>query len=401
MSINGGIELFHLSETTDERRAGRLFFAMNVILFTCFATFIPYLSAYYVSHGIESSQIGVLLSIGSVTTIFILPIWSRISDQTGNRRAVLKIVILGASLSVLLFIVSKNFWALFFTAFLFMSFYMSVVPLFDAVVISYLSKTRIKYSSIRLGGSIGFGLMILLSGFIFAYNTTLTFILASVLFFVLFLCTWKVPQVKIEKKQKRKLDYSRIVRNKRLVFILFIAFAIQIVSGFFYGFIGVYILELGFTSREIGIANFVSVIFEIPVYFVIDRVLKRFSVTSVAIFCGFVVVIRMMLLFIATGTGIVYLSMAGAGVGYITLYYSCATFINNEMEDDLKSTGQSLLAFFQMGLGSITGSIAGGYISMYIGTRNVFMVFGAGLGIVCFICTLVFSALKIRRKLFS
>jgi len=372
---------------------------MNVILFTCFATFGPYISAYYASHGIESNLIGILVSLGSVATIVILPIWSRISDRTGNRRAVLKIVILGACLSILLFIVSKNFWALFFTAFLFMSFYMGVVPLLDAVVISYLSQTRIKYSSIRLGGSIGFGLMILLSGFIFAYSTNLTFILSSVLFFTLFLFTWKIPQVKFEKKQKRKLDYSRIVRNKRLVFILFIAFAIQIASGFFYGFIGVYILELGFTSREIGIANFISVIFEIPVFFVIDKVLKRFSVVSVAIFCGFLVVVRMILLFLANGMGIVYLSMAGAGICFITLYYSCATFINNEMEEDLKSTGQSLLAFFQMGLGSITGNIAGGYISMYLGIRHAFMVFGAGLAAVCVICTLVFSALKIRKRL--
>ena len=390
--------MFRLSGLTEEKRAGILFFFMNLILYMCFAAFWPYMTAHYANLGIDSGRIGILASIASVATILILPIWSRISDRTGNRRAVLKVIALGSGLTVLLFIVSESFWALFFTLTLFVSFQACFIPLFDAVVITYLTQHQIKFSSIRIGGTIGFALMILIAGYIYAYSSTLTFILASVFFMILFLCVRKIPQIELEKKEKKKFDIRRLFRNKKIIFILFIAFVVQVAQGFYFAFLGVHVQELGYTSREIGMAHLLSVLFEIPVFIVIDRVLKRFSVITVTIFCGFMVALRMLLLFAATDMVMVYISMLGNGISFIGMYYSCATFINNEMESDLKSTGQSMLALCQMGFGNITGNLLGGYISLYAGTRFAFLYFGTGLSIVCFICATGFIILKLMQK---
>jgi len=356
------------------------------------------MSAHYANLGIDSGRIGILASITSIATILILPVWSRISDKTGNRRAVIKVTTAGACLSILLLIVSNDFWTLLLTISIFMCFQVCIVPLIDAVVISYLSQRRMKFSSIRLGGTIGFAFMILTSGYIYSYNRALIFIIPSVFFFLLFLCARKIPQVDIEKKEKKKLEYRRLFQNKRLIFVLFFAFTVQVAQGFYFVFLGVHIQELGFTSREIGAANFFSVLFEIPVILVIDRILRRFSVFTVIIFCGFIVTVRMILLFMATDMVMVYISVLGNGVSFIGMYYSCATFINNEMESDLKSTGQSMLALAQAGLGSIIGNMLGGYISMYAGTHYAFLYFGAGLGIVCFICAATFTVLKIAKR---
>jgi MFS family permease len=105
----------------------------------------------------------------------------------------------------------------------------------------------------------------------------------------------------------------------------------------------------------------------------------------------------MFMLFSASGIGMVYLSMLGAGASFIGMYYSCATFINNEMEEDMKSTGQSMLAFFQIGLGSILGNTLGGYIAEFYGMRYTFLFYGICLGVVCIICTGVFSVIRLRK----
>jgi len=396
--IERGKKLFRLSELDDEKRAGVLFFIMSFLTFLCFAVYWPYMTAHYANLGIDSGRIGILASIGSVVTLVALPIWSRISDRTGNRRGVLKIIALGASVTILLFLVSNSFWTLFITISIFMCFQVGIVPLNDAIVISYLAKTKMKFSSIRMGGTAGFALMIVLSGYIYSYNSSFTFILAAVCFFLLFLCVRKIPQVEVEKKEKRKLDYRRLFHNKKIIFILFIAFAVQVAQGFYFAFLGVYVQELGFTSREIGFANFISVILEVPVFLVIDRVLRRFSVITVTLFTAFIVVIRMFLLFMATDMTLIYLSMLGNGISFIGMYYSCATFINKEMEDDLKSTGQSMLALCQMGLGNIVGTMFGGFISLHAGTQYAFLYFGSGLGVVCLTCTLGFIAIKIYKK---
>ena len=359
------------------------------------ASYFPYLTAHYANLGIDSGRIGVLVSIGSIATIFILPIWSRISDKTGNRRMVLQIVTIAACLSILLFIISESFLALFMTVALFMSFQVCLIPLADAIAIDYLAHTEYKFSKVRLGGTIGFGLMILISGHIYAYSSTLTFIIASVLLFVLFFVVRKIPQVEFTKKEKSRFEFKRVFRNRKVIFILFIAFVIQIAQGFIFAFLGVYVQELGFTTREIGFAHFLAILIEIPVFLLIDRVLKRFSVITVTIFCGFIVTLRCLLMFAATDMTMVYISMLGNGISFIGMYYSCATFISKEMDDDLKSTGQSMLALCQMGLGNITGNLLGGYLSLHLGTRYAFLWFGTGLGIICVICVLVFSAIAV------
>ena len=394
----GGIGLFRSSELTEEKRTGALFFSMHAILFMCFATYWPYLSIHFANRGIDAGRIGILSSLGSIATIFILPIWSRISDKTGNRRAVLKVITLGTSLAVLLFIFGSDFMSFFFISLCFFCFQVCLVPLVDAVVISYLANTKIQFSSIRIGGTFGFGIMILLSGHIYAYNSILTFVLSSILFFILFLCVSKIPQVTIEKTEKNKFEFRRVFHSKRIVFILLFAFAVQVAQGFFFAFFGIHVQDLGFTSREIGIAHFVGVLFEIPVFLVIDKVLRRFSTITVTLFCGFTVAVRMLMLYAATGMGMIYFSMILSGICFIGMYYSCATFINNEMSSDLKSTGQSMLAFFQMGLGSIVGNTLGGFITRQAGTHTTYLFFGIGLGVVCFLCTVVFFVISIRKR---
>jgi PPP family 3-phenylpropionic acid transporter len=390
--------VFKISELPEAKRVAALFFSMNFIMYAAFAVFWPYMSAHYVNLGIDTGRIGILASITSIATIFVLPIWSRISDKTGNRRAVLKIVMLGSCLSVLLFILSKSFFTLFLTLSLFMCFHVCIVPLSDAVSISYLSQNQIRFSSIRIGGTFGFAVMMLFSGHVFEYNNNINFIIASVFYFVLFICARNIPQIEIEKKEKKKFEPRRLFKNKKVLFILFIAFIVQVAQGFYFVFIGVHIQSLGFTGREIGTANLIAVLFEIPIILVIDRILKRFSVVTVTIFCGFVVALRMFLLFAATDMILVYVSVIGNGISFIGMYYSCAIFINNEMESDLKSTGQSMLAFAQMGLGSIVGNLLGGFISMYAGTRFAFLYFGTGLAIVCTTCMIIFTTLKIKSK---
>jgi len=240
--------------------------------------------------------------------------------------------------------------------------------------------------------------MMLFSGHIFEYNSNINFIIASLFFFILFLLTSKIPQVEIEKKEKKKFEYRRVFKNKRIIFILFIAFIVQVVQGFYFVFLGVHIQGLGFSGREIGTANLISVLFEIPIILIIDRVLRRFSVVTVTIFCAFIVSLRMLLLFAATDMVLVYVSVLGNGISFIGMYYSCVTFINNEMESDLKSTGQSMLALAQMGLGSIIGNLLGGFISLHAGTRYAFFYLGTGLAAVSTCCMIGFIIIKIIQR---
>lgn len=387
-----------LRSLDQDGRAAVLFFSINVLFYVANSTCLPYLTAHYANLGVDHLGIGILSSLGPISTMLILPIWSQISDRTGNRRGVLKVISLGCALTILLMLVSKSFLPLLISMSLFVCFFNSFVPLSDAITVSYLSKTRYRFSIIRLGGTVGYLVFVLISGRIFNYNSNYSFMLCSLFFVVQFFLVRRMPQVQVMKREKQKLDLRRLFRNKKTVFILFMACVVQIVLSCYYTFIGVYIRELGYTSTAISISSVFGALSEIPVLLLIDKALLYFSVPVVAIFSSFIMSIRILLLYKAQGLGLILLAQLGNGLTYMTLYYSCVTYLNNEMDDDLKSTGQSMLAFFQTGVGSIVGNVLGGFVSGKIGMKSTFLVYGVFLLTISVLCAIGLLIFNHRQK---
>jgi MFS family permease len=87
---------------------------MNALYFMVASTFTPYLAAYYRALDFSMLEVGVLAAVGSVSSILIQPFWSHLSDRLGNRLKVLRIVLLGSTASILLFMLPRSlsgcFW---------------------------------------------------------------------------------------------------------------------------------------------------------------------------------------------------------------------------------------------------------------------------------------------------
>ena len=86
------------------------------------------------------------------------------------------------------------------------------------------------------------------------------------------------------------------------------------------------------------------------------------------------VALRFFLLFLAHDMTLVIAAQLLNGVTYMFVYYSCVTFINKNVDETLKATGQSMLTIVQTGIGSVMGNIFGGYIANQIGIRSTFLI---------------------------
>jgi predicted MFS family arabinose efflux permease len=383
---------------TFEKANPVVFFLIIMTLYMGMASAGPYLPNHYADLGLDAAQIGLLQALSPLCTIFILPVWSRISDATGNRRGVLRTISLGMCLFVLLFLVSKSFWQLLLSALFFLSFQSSFGPLNDAIVIPALAHTKVKFSKVRMGGTLGYMFTMLYSGALFHYNKTFSFLLASLFYLILFFLVRKMPQTAPEKKERRKVDLRPLLRKKRLIFILCFTFLMQVALSFHQSFVGLFINELGYTSTETGIGFFIAGIGEIPVLLLIDRVLRRVSAPAVCIFSGIMVALRLLFMQSAQSIGVVYLAQLTNGLTFMTMYYSSALFIDSEMEEDTKSTGQSLLALFQMGFGSIVGNILGGTVAQHAGIRATYLYYGIVVGVISVLCAAVLFIQTVRKK---
>ena len=79
-------------------------------------------------------------------------------------------------------------------------------------------------------------------------------------------------------------------------------------------------------------------------------------------------------IFTVTGGSLGFIMAAQSlqGLTYMTVYFSCATFISKNVKPENQSKGQSALTIVQTGIGSIVGNIAGGYLVDHFGLKNAY-----------------------------
>lgn len=394
------IRKFRWKDLDEMQRNVLVFLSFNTLAYVATSVFGPFLTAHYASLGISNLQIGILTAIGPLSAMVIQPTWALISDKSGSRVGVLKVAVLGATLCVLLYMLGTNFWSLAIITFLYVSFQSPILPMGDAITVNYLQRTPYRYSFVRMGGTLGFALCTVLSGLFIRKNPNLSFALGAIFFFLLFITVCRMPKVQQDsvKREKKKLDFGSLFRNKKILFVLFMACSIQVALSCYNSFLGVYIRDMGLGSAHIGLASMTSALSEVPILLTIDKVMRRVSIKKILLFSGFMTTVRLLLLAGASNMGMIIIAQLFQSFSYMTVHYSSITFINQEVEEDLKTSGQMLLALVQGGLGSILGNILGGYLSGIIGMNSTFFIYAGFVFSVTVICTLFVFVSEWKQK---
>lgn len=358
--------------------------AVNSMIYMASAAYSPYLSLYYKEQGITSVEIGTLLSVGPIVSICIQPLWGVFSDLTGRRKLTLGIVVLGTAAVLVGYRLGSGFGFFFLLSILLSAFSTSIVPLSDALTLEYANRHSINYARIRIGGTVGYSIVVLAVGGFLKKDPSMAFLLGGAGYVLLFGLVLKIP-VEGVAPGKKKLQGPETSSKKRMgpifldrsfVFVLLCSFVMQVGLSFSGNFMGVYIGEMGYDQQLIGVANFVSAASEIPILLASGWIMKRFSAMQILLFSCVMMAVRMVLL-TGESAGFVILSQLLQSVTYMTTYYSCVMFISRNTYPDKRSQGQSLLAMVQSGFGSVTGSLLGGVVIDQIGTRGSYWTMSA------------------------
>lgn len=387
-------------------RTGINLLMINAFIYITLSLYTPYLTSYYTKAGMNALEIGILVTIGPVVAIFIQPIWAVISDRTGKKKQVLALVILGSFLSIYSYYIGKTFLTFFLASFLLAVFSSSMIPLSDAIALHSAKKHNFDFSKIRLGGTIGYTIFVIISGQIVGRNPDIQFMLGSagyllLLFVVLALpeeeCTETSPEGKLAPKhpQKARFNLFHIFESKQVYFLLAFAFISQVGLSFNFSFLGVYMTKLGLNEGMIGIVNCIAALSEIPVLFLINRVLGKVSPIQVTVVGCIFLIFR--ILFV-TGESIPFLVLSNVihGMSFMTIYYSCAVFISKHVKPEFQSQGQSVLAIVQAGIGSIIGNIVGGRLVDIFGLKQAYYIMAA---VVLLVTVLILILLLFYKRL--
>ena len=128
------------------------------------AVYNTYLNLYLTEIGMSATQIGIMISVSTIGVLASQLFWGRVSDRTGKKLRVLKVLYALSMVFALMFYASRNYLYIFVLQTLFGMMFVPIVPLTDDMTLETLQRSRWDFGQIRAGGTLGYSLTSLVSG---------------------------------------------------------------------------------------------------------------------------------------------------------------------------------------------------------------------------------------------
>jgi len=337
--------------------------AFYLFYFGSLGALMPYWSLYLKELGFDAQAIGELIAIILATKIIAPNIWGWIADHTGRHIALVR---LSSLLSVLcflgVFLGNSYLWlALVFTAFSF--FWNAALPQFEATTLAHLGTQSHRYSHIRLWGSIGFIITVVLFGWLFQYVTiTLlpTFLIG--LFAGIWLTSLLVPEKATAQLSVSSESFFKIVKRPSIIALFLICFLMQASHGPYYTFYSIYLEDYGYSRDLIGQLWALGVIAEVGAFLVMHRLLMRFRLRHLLIISLGLSAVRWLLIgYYVESLPILLFAQLMHAASFGMYHGVMMQSIRQTFADRHQGRAQALYSSLSFGAGGAVGSLVSGY----------------------------------------
>lgn len=377
--------------------------ACNTLYWVAFALYMPFIVTFYKQRGISEFEIGILNAIGPLISMCIQPFWAYLSDKTGRRKTVLVCLAVASGVGIMTYLIREGFIAYVIATIIFTVFQTALLPLNDALVTDTCTREGVDFSRVRMGGTAGYAIAALLLGLVIGGREAYIFPISLVGFCVFAFSVSLLPSdsVYLEEKKKEKSSEKSaksgsVFKTNEVFFVLFMAFLIQFGMSLFGSFQPVHIMNMGYGQNIIGLLNFLSAMSEIPVLFVINKLLDKHSPIKLMAFAGCILSLRLFV--VAVGNlPVILVAQLLQGPSWMTISYSCIRLVIDYANEGMISQAQSRLAIVQAGLGAVVGNVVGGAMAGALGVPRAFIV----MAVFVLVCTagfyISYNAYKAKR----
>ena len=258
------------------RLSGFYFFYFGLL-----GTLVPYWSLYLKQLGFSAVAIGALMAIPQLTKIGAPNLWGWLADHSGKRLRIIRAGNLLAAIAFLPVFWVDSFWGMAALLVSFSFFWNAVLAQFEVLTLQALGPQAHRYSHVRLWGSVGFIVAVLVLGEVLDRLGAglLPWVLCALLW-LLWLGTLTLPQGKVSDPKARVHGESVWLILKRPAVSLFLlaSFLMQMSHGPYYTFYSIYLEGLGFSKFVVGILWSLGVVAEVAIFLGMHRLMRRFTI---------------------------------------------------------------------------------------------------------------------------
>lgn len=356
--------------------------------------FSTYITVFFKEQGLTDSQIGTITGIGPIVAIFGLSLAGNVADRLGKLNLVLSASFLLSAVCALFFPLSETFLYLICMNTFYTFATSPLLQLSDAMATDYCAKHNQKFNVVKLGGTAGYALIVLASGYLLQGREQLMFVMIAAIFFVSALLSATIPDERVIKKEKTSHSYAELFKDKALALLFIANFLIYIPVSYYNSFFPIFIKELANDSLSaVAWSNFLALISEFPFLLTAHILCKKFGHKKILMTSCALMTLRWIVVSVSPNPTVAMLFNMLKGASDIVFVYCTASLLNQRLADRLKGTGQALIGILNYSFARVVGNYLGGFMSDLLGIRTVFAI-GAIFPFIAFFLLLAFSESK-------
>ena len=372
---------------------------LNAAYFVAFCTIHAYAAVYLLANGFSNTEVGILLAVANIISAVLQPVIAGIIDKPGfltNKRFILISVMIIFAGSVILMLFPEHKLIIFAVYALIYMIQFAYQPVMTALCFEYQKAGyNIFYGLARGLGSASFAITSFFIGRIVersGVSVLLWVNLASMIISALIVLSFNRnnPAASDDNNTDRS---AGVAHNSLSSFVktypAFSLFLIGTVCFFFAhnminDFMIQIIRQLGGAESELGFANFLQAILELPVMALIGIVLKKISAEKLLVFSGGAFFVKILILVGASTMAHMYISQSFQLFAYAVFIPAGAYYVSNTMEELDQVKGQAFITS-AITIGGVFSNLISGVILDHLGIKTMLITGSA----VCFIGVLI------------
>lgn len=355
--------------------------------------FFPFYALYLGTHaGLSAIEVGAVLSMLPLVGLVVQPLWGQLADRTGARSAVLAMVTIGAGSAQLLLGHASGFVPLILATSLLALFHSSVMPMALSVSLAVLQHDgRHAFGIARAVGTCGYLVMVV------AFPPLLRLVAGdapgpggapaaldgmfpaiAVLAILAGCIAWTLPRDGRVALRAAHAGFARLARNGPLLRILAYAFCAYLFVNGPIQLFPLFVRSLGGGLDTLSRMWVPMLLLEIPLMAWVGGLRLRLGARGLLAMGVIASGLRW------AGSAFVHeIDVAAAlgvlhGVTVVGLGIGATVYVEEVVPDDLRSTGQGLLAAIGLGLAGILSNLACGWLFDRVGAQLTYL--GCGVG---------------------
>lgn len=324
---------------------------------------VPYWTPYLDSLGFRPAEIGELTAIMLLSRIIAPNLWGWIADHSGMRMPIVRLTSVGAVLGFSLVFIDQSFWWIALSMAAFSFFWNGALPQFEATTLSYLGTDTHQYSRIRLWGSVGFIVSVVLLGYLLESQAlSIVPVTLLILFISIAVVSFSVADRPHQGAPVAHTPLLQVVRQPAVLALLAACILMQFSHGPYYTFYSLYMGSYGYSSSAVGILWALGVIAEVGLFLIMHRLMFKHSLRALFLTSFILSALRwLMIAFLMDNLVLVVIAQTLHAASFALYHAVGIQLIHQHFKGRNQVRGQALYASLSYGVGGALGTLSSGY----------------------------------------